>query len=164
MSTSQTKKQAKHTRRYLKTDDAIFLAIYEIVKNKPSTISVRVIDIVRAAGVHLSTFYRHFRTPDDVIMRYEKRVTQKYNYLQKKWVGKKLSVRQRAYQMLFFVRNNTDFFGLEFCRNNMQVMKKIFEMTGVAGYFGKFYEILREWAKMNFDINLVEKVLKEILN
>lgn len=78
--TMNTVTQATEDRRVKKTKKAMFLALAELLSEKPlSNISVR--EIADLADINRGTFYLHYRDVYDMVEKLQNEIFEKFNYI-----------------------------------------------------------------------------------
>ncbi len=92
-------KEKKRDRRYRKTEKAIQEAYFSLVKEKKSQITVA--EIARRADIDRKTFYLHYDTPEEVLVRFcQERLSRLNEILQKENFLRSPSYIRGAFSML----------------------------------------------------------------
>lgn len=112
-------------RRHHKTEKKLARALRKIIERRIWTLSVRVAQICRKAGVSRATFYRHYRGIDGMMRQKSRAIKADYRRLLREL--KKPNGRGVWGQTLVFIYQNREFFLVEMRRKNVGVLVEMIE-------------------------------------
>lgn len=167
-------KKGKRNQKFMRAESAILMAFF-VDKGLPKPGVV-----ARRAKISRSTFFRHHKTPYDMIIDYEKVIYSRYLGMIRNISGDKNARLKEIYlRMLIFINRNQQEIKLVLKYKNSQIFEKmiwrlknkIHEEYDLPSNFEQFFGIyvkeiagvLEGWGKQNFDISQIEAILKKIL-
>ena len=164
-------------KRYEETEKEFLSSYLKAKKQKPYSICIHIADILKIAKRSESTFHRHYHSIDEIITKKEKRVLKEYRQTLQKFRKKSFSTRQIIQNILFFVRENQDFFKVVFLQNNQDFFEKFmgelkpfikknwFDNSNKIYQLcvGEIYIVIKNWGEINFNVDKLEKTLNDIV-
>lgn len=167
----------KRDNRYQKTEKAILSSLLGIYRSEPYLASLHPSKLAEHSKISLATFYRHYKTVDDIFIFYEKKLTTSFT--------KNLNRRGRTNAKhalriaLIFICKHHDFFLISFSRGDPRVVRQIFVMLQPKfeksfGWpedsdklfdicFYELYGILKQWSHTAFSEHKLNNVYADVL-
>ncbi len=169
----------KKDERFRKTEEAIFGALKELIKEHPMTVSLHPTELARRSRIAASTFYRHYQSIDDALKNNEQNLRRRFRFMVKTKMKDNLSLRQSITKIIYFIYQNREIFAIIFYRNNRRLIENIFTAIKPKIYsachlpknsnlifriaLSEIYVLMEEWHDKSFDPNEISKLADNIL-
>ena len=165
--------------RFRKTEKAIFLAISELILEKPMTVSLRPTELARRSKIAASTFYRHYSTIDEAIKHHEHNMMRRFRTMMQNLRDNHPNLKQCIERIIVFIYVNKDYFKTAISRGNRCPLKMIFEYIKPKIYhschlpknsermlaicFNEIFTLIEEWSKSSFPEEKIPELTSEII-
>lgn len=167
----------KRDNRYQKTEKAILSSLLGIYRSEPYLASLHPSKLAEHSKISLATFYRHYKTVDDIFVFYEKKlITSFEKSLSRR--GKTNAKHALKFTLLFICKHN-EFFLISFSRGDPRLVRQIFVMLRPKfeksfGWpensdklfnicFYELYGILKQWSHCAFTEHKLNNVYADVL-
>ena len=167
----------KKDNRYQKTEKAILSSLLRIYRSEPYLASLHPSRLAEHSKISLSTFYRHYKTVDDIFIFYEKKLTTRFTNIMKR--RGKSNIRHTLRFALLFICKHQEFFLINFSRGDLRLVRQIFVMIRPKiekTYawpedseklfdicFYEFYGLLKQWSLRAFSERELNCILGDVL-
>ncbi len=169
----------KKDSRYQKTETAILTTLAKILQENPRSVSLNPSQLAQYSKISLSTFYRHYKTVDDIFNFYETKILKKFEVFVRCHSASQKSAKHAVRLTLIFIMKHQKLFSLSFARGDQYLTRYLFEFlepkigliyrwpkTKGRLYdicFYEFYGILEEWSRRAFDEKELSLVASNIV-
>lgn len=166
--------------RYEKTEAAIFDGLVKIITKNPRAISIRPSELAKKSGISASTFYRHYKTVDDILNKYEKRLLKKYRARFNYQKLKASTPKQTFHQVLFFIFSNRKIFTAYLGRGDHRLLYLMLSELKPKIYtaynfpknsaqifdilFYEIYSLIEKWNQNGFTSVDLDRILSNIIH
>lgn len=121
-------RRPRNNRAYFNADRRILQATGKILKLK-RTVSIKVCEISRVAGLAKSSFYIHYRSLSDLIEQNEQKILDNIDKEVTKILKDKDRTLEKSYRnVLLIFRQHKDFLGVAIRSNNVEMLIKVMKI------------------------------------
>ena len=166
----------KKDNRYQKTEKAILSSLLGIYRHEPYLASLHPSRLAERSKISLATFYRHYKTVDDIFSFYEQKLTTKFkNMLKRRGKG---NAKHALRLTLIFIYKHQEIFIISFNRGDPRLLRQIFDQLRPKiekSYnwpeasdklfdicFYEIYSLLHKWCQHAFSEQDSARLLRDI--
>lgn len=166
----------KKDNRYQKTEAAILSSLLGIYRHEPYLASLHPSRLAQHSKISLATFYRHYKTVDDIFISYYQKIATKFtNMLRRRGKGNAKHIIRLT---LIFIYKHQEIFIISFNRGDPRLMRQILNQLRPKiekSYnwpeesdklfdicFYELYGLLYKWCQHAFSEQEINNLLKDI--